>query len=176
MSGAHPGHGAPDVGGWAGLARSAAAALESPGGGIEESLVRELLVFGLDDSTYAIPVERVREIVRMRAPTRVPRAPDRLLGVIALRGEVVEVIDLRRSLGFAGASPGPKSRIIVLHGDVDRVTGLLVDSVEAVLRISEESFWPAVSGDSGSVVEMCRSEDRFVSVLDVDRLLGVADD
>ena len=90
---------------WDGLARSAADVFGSTGEKSEGSeLLRELLVFGLDDSAYAVSVERVREIVRMKAMTAIPRSPDWLLGVVALRGEVVQVIDLRRRLGLAGAT------------------------------------------------------------------------
>jgi chemotaxis signal transduction protein len=41
----------------------------------ERSLRREFVTFGLDGDPYALPIERVREIVRMRAITPVPRVP-----------------------------------------------------------------------------------------------------
>lgn len=138
-------------------------------------LLRELLIFGLDDADYAVPVERVREIVRMRALTRIPRAPGWLLGVVALRGEVVEVIDLRRRLGLGASTPDRSNRIIVLHGDNDRVTGLLVDSVSEVYRVPEESIMPSQGLDVTAVSEVCARGEGFVSILDVERALGVTD-
>ncbi len=159
---------------WQGLARDAARGYRADATESTE-LLRELLVFGLDGSAYAVPVERAREIVRMRALTRVPRAPGWLLGVIALRGEVVEVVDLRLRLGLGGSSPDRSSRIIVLHGDDDRVTGLLVDSVSEVHRVAEEAIMPAQGLDGGAVSEVCLRGEEFVSILDVDRALGVSD-
>jgi purine-binding chemotaxis protein CheW len=157
---------------WESLARGAARDYlgdrEDPG-----ELLRELLVFGLDGSAYAVPVERVREIVRMRALTPVPRAPGWLLGVVALRGEIVEVIDLRRRLGLGASSPDRSHRIIVLHGDDDRVAGLLVDSVSEVYRIGEDAIMPGQGLDTGAVSEVCARGEAFVSILDVDRALGV---
>ena len=44
----------------------------------------ELLAIELDGASYALPVERVREIVRPRCLTPVPRTPDWVLGVVAL--------------------------------------------------------------------------------------------
>lgn len=161
----------PDANRWEALAREASRGLA---GVVEEAadLEREFLVFGLDASAYAVPIERVREIVRMRSLTRVPRAPAWLLGVVALRGEVVEVIDLRRRLGIGASSPDRAHRIIVLHGDIDRVTGLLVDSVSEVLRVPESEMQPAQGLDVSRVSEVCARGDDFVSVLDVDRVLG----
>lgn len=161
---------------WQDVARSAAGRYDSGRtAGATPELERELLVFGLDGSAYAVAVERVREIVRMKALTRVPRAPAWLLGVVPLRGEVVEVVDLRRRLGLGATTPDRSQRIVVLHGDADRVTGLLVDSVSEVYRIPEQQVLPAQGPDLSCVSEVCPRGEGFVSILDVERTLGVSD-
>jgi purine-binding chemotaxis protein CheW len=158
---------------WESLARGAARSGDEEG---EGQLLRELLAFRLDGSPYAIPVERVREIVRLRDITPVPMLPAWVLGVVALRGEVVQVVDLRMCLGLATREATRKSRIIVLHGDDERVTGILVDAVEQVLRIEEESIRPSVATDSGAVNELCMRDDEFVSIVDMDRVLELRAD
>jgi chemotaxis signal transduction protein len=160
---------------WLGMARLASTALDPASGGAGAELLRELLVIGLNENPYAIPVERVREIVRMRSLTRVPRAPQWLLGVMALRGEVVEIVDLRHRLGIEATTPDRSSRIIVLHGDDDRVTGVLVDSVRDVYRVEEDSILSVEDLELSAVVEMCPRADEFISILDVDRFLGFSD-
>jgi purine-binding chemotaxis protein CheW len=161
-------------GDWETLARSAS--LESMGGDDVE-LVRELLTFVLAGTPYALPVERVREIVRLREITSIPRVPQWVLGAVALRGEVVQVVDLRLRLGLETAEPSRRSRIIVLHGDDDRVTGILVDGVEQVLRIAEQSISPAASsGESEAVSELCERDGDFISIIDVDRVLELRAD
>ncbi|MCG8590380.1 MAG: chemotaxis protein CheW [Proteobacteria bacterium] len=158
---------------WESLARKAAG---SVGEGEESLLLRELLAFQLADTPYAIPVERVREIVRLRPITPMPRVPDPIIGVIALRGEIVQVLDLRKRLALPPTEQTRRSRIIVLHGDDDRVTGVLVDSVREVLRVTEEAMRAASEGDSGSVGELCVREGQFVSILDLDRVLDLGAD
>lgn len=160
---------------WERVARAAASSYSGGMDGEDVGLRRELLVLGLAGSTYAIPVERIREIVRMRALTKIPRAPEWLLGVVTLRGEVVEVVDLRRRLALEPAEYGRTTRIIVLHGDAERVTGVLVDSVSEVIRAPESDILPSQGLDSVSVVEICRREDEFVSILDIDHALGMND-
>ena len=162
-------------GGWEDVARNAAGHFA---GGVDSEgseLLRELLVFGLDDSAYAIAVERIREIVRIRELTRLPRSPEWLLGVMALRGEVVEVVDLRRRLGLVDRKPTRSSRIIVLHGDAERVTGVLVDSVSEVYRVPEDCVMPAQGFEVSSVNEICSRGEEFISILDPDSALGFRD-
>ena len=160
---------------WERVARAAASSYSTMMEGEASGLRRELLVLGLAGSAYAIPVERIREIVRMRELTRVPRSPDWLLGVVTLRGEVVEVVDLRRRLGLPVSEASRRTRIIVLHGDAERVTGVLVDSVSEVIRAPETEITASQGLDSVSVVEICRRGEEFVSVLDIDHALGVND-
>jgi purine-binding chemotaxis protein CheW len=160
---------------WLGVARSAADSFGSLGAGEGVDPLRELLVFGLDESSYAIPVEWVREIVGMKELTSLPRSPDWLLGIAALRGEVIEIADLGLCLGLASVQPNRQSRIIVLHGDAGRVAGILVDSVSEVFRVPEKEVQLAQGLDVTYVVEICRRGDEFVSILDIERVLGVGD-
>jgi chemotaxis signal transduction protein len=156
------------AGGWEQLARSASGVSRRSE---EVELLRELLTFLVDDTPYAIPVERVREIVRVGQITPMPRVPTSVLGVIALRGEVVQVVDLRMRLNLPVSETTRASRVIVLHGDDDRVTGVLVDAVQAVLRVPEGEIHASTSSEAGAVTEMCVRGEEFVSILELDRVL-----
>ena len=72
---------------WDVLARAAATRETSAS---ETRALRELLVFSIDGAPYALPIERIREIVRPRALTPVPHVPSAVLGVISLRGEIYD--------------------------------------------------------------------------------------
>jgi chemotaxis signal transduction protein len=157
-------------GDWLELARTAARSwLATP----SAEPPRELLVVELGGGGYAIPIERVREIVQPRALTRIPRAPAWLVGAIALRGEIVEVVDLAQRLRRDRTMPGPASRIVVIHAEDEGVAGLLVDSVTGVLRASEADFVVCGEGDFRAVEEMVRVGEAFFGVVDLDRVLGV---
>ena len=136
---------------------------------------REVLACTIDATPYAIPIERVREIVRPRRLTPVPRTPAYLLGVLSLRGDIVQVIDLRRRLGLAPAEAAPSSRIVVLTAGDDGVAGLWVDAVREVLRIDESTIRPASAAETRVVAEIGSHGGDFVSILDLDRVLDHAD-
>ena len=153
---------------WDALARAASERGDSP-----ESLdeIHQLLCFELAGSPYAVPVERVREIVRMRPVTPVPRTPDEVRGVISLRGEMIELIDLRRRLGLGSIESSRRTRIIVTKTSDDEVVGLLVDAVREVFRVTAEAIQPATGSDPGAVTDLCTFRDEFVSMIELDRLL-----
>jgi purine-binding chemotaxis protein CheW len=136
------------------------------------SALLELLLCDVDGAPYAFPVERVREIVRMRPITPIPRVPGTVRGAISLRGQMVQVIDLRRRLGMPAAEPTRSSRFVVLHGDEGSVTAILVDSVREVLRLPEPALREAPA-QCEAVGVLCERDGSFVSVLDLDRVLDL---
>ncbi len=154
---------------WEVLARRASTRDGVSGDAVE---ARQLLALRLDASAYALPVERVREIVRLRPITPVPRVPTDVRGVISLRGEIVQVIDLRSRLGLPAADPGRTSRIVVVHADAVRAAGLLVDAVAEVFSVFAEALRPA-EGEAGKVESLCARGDEFVSILALDRVLDI---
>jgi len=115
----------------------------------------------------------LRPTARKAAKMPIPRVPAALRGVISLRGEIVEVVDLRLQLGLTPTEPTRASRIIVLHGDDGRMSGLLVDAVTDVLRVTEEAIRSDAQGESGRVGALCVQGDQFISVLDFERVLDL---
>ncbi len=164
----------PTTGAWEDLARSASRPGETAAGG--ESL-RQLLCLSVDGSPYAVPIESVREIVRMRKITPIPRVTRRVCGVISLRGEIIQVLDLRLRLGLSAFEATKSSRIVVVQVDDGRVAGLLVDAVQEVLRVGEEAIGAPASSDVQALVEgLCTRGEEFVSLLDLERVLELEDD
>lgn len=159
---------------WDDVARRAARRVAGRSGDEAPAELRELLVIWLDGDPYALPIERVREIVRLRPITPVPRVPDAVRGVISLRGEIVQVLDLRRRLGLPPADTEAgrrRHRIVVLHGDDGQMAGLLVDRVSEVLRAPADELRAPAAREADTVVALVPHGDRFVSLFDVDRLL-----
>jgi len=157
---------------WEDLARSAAEGRSEETGEAQE--LRQLLVFLVDGTPYALPVESVREIVRIRPITPIPRVTRTVRGVISLRGEIIQVLDLRLRLGLPPTEATKTTRIVVVHGDEDRVAGVLVDAVREVMRISEDEIGSAGGGDAAGFVEaLCARGEEFISLVDLDRVLDV---
>ena len=119
---------------------------------------REVLTFLLGVEEYALDIVRIREILRLRPVTEVPRAPSFVLGVLSVRGEVMPVIDLRRRMGMPPQEPTKDTRVLI-GVQKDEPCGLLVDAVRQVVRMRDEDIEPpppSVGGTSEFVAGIGR--------------------
>jgi len=135
----------------------------------------QVVSFRLAGEEYAVEITKVREIILPVRLTRVPRAPDYVLGLINLRSEVVPVVDLRRRLGLPAREPTDETRVMVV--DVGGKTlGMVVDAVSEVLRIAEKQFVPPPPAVAGAGREyltgLVELDDRLLILLDIELLLG----
>ncbi len=127
---------------------------------------------------YAMPLARVHEIVPCAGLTRVPTAPDFVLGLARLHGVAVPVVDLVRRFGGSGAPAAGRSVVVVRMRLRLRSTlvGIAIDRLGRVLRLAPEDVYPPPALDAVVAVEFLTGvfagEDRFVLCLDVDRVLG----
>jgi purine-binding chemotaxis protein CheW len=154
---------------WERLARRAARRSEARAEAFDR---QQLLCVSIDGSRYALRVERVRQIVRVRPIAAVPRVPRAVRGVILLRGEILQVIDMRRRLGSTPTEPTRSSRIVIVYGGDGQAAGLLVDAVTEVLSVTEEAL-RRDSGQGDMVEALCDRDSEFVSLLDLDRVLEI---
>jgi purine-binding chemotaxis protein CheW len=133
------------------------------------------VTFFLDNEKYGIKVMQVKEVLRMTEIAPVPGAPDYVLGIINLRGNVVTVIDSRKRFGLPDKEPDDATRIVIIEAG-DQVVGILVDSVAEVvdLRNSEIETAPNVGNDESSkyIQGVSSSEKDLLILVDVDKLLS----
>jgi purine-binding chemotaxis protein CheW len=113
-----------------------------------ETISRRWLAFSLGSEDYALDISMIREILKPREITEIPRVPDFLLGIISLRGNIIPIFDLKRRLGLGEATIDQDSRIIVCQ-EGDRLAGLLIDRITQVTSIQEEGIEPPPAIFSG---------------------------
>ena len=97
----------------------------------------------------------------------VPGAPNYVLGIINLRGNVVTVIDTRSRFGLATVETNEESRIIIIE-TMGQTLGLLVDSIAEVADIlqSQIEVTPNVGNDESSrYIQGVHSRDGELLIL-----------
>jgi purine-binding chemotaxis protein CheW len=99
----------------------------------------QCVTFTLEDETYGMNVMQVQEVLREVEVAPVPGAPDYVLGIINLRGNVVSVIDARTRFGLQPKESDDMSRIIVIEAQ-QQILGILVDSVAEVVDIDRDEI------------------------------------
>jgi len=107
----------------------------------------ELVVFTLAREHYAIETRFVREVLRLNSVAPVPGAPDFLLGLTSLRGEILPVFDSRKLFGLAAKGLSDLSRLIVL-GEREAAFAILADHVEDVAEIPASAVEHSPHGES----------------------------
>jgi purine-binding chemotaxis protein CheW len=132
------------------------------------------VTFRLDKEIYGIEVMQVQEVLRVTEITPVPGAPDYILGIINLRGNVVTVLDTRKRFGLPPKEIEDPSRIVIIEA-VDQVVGMLVDSVAEVvyLRYTEIESSPNVGNEESSrfIQGVHSRNDSLLILVDVNKLL-----
>jgi len=137
--------------------------------------IRRWVTFRLDNEMYGINVLQVQEVLRYTDIVPVPGAPDFVLGIINLRGNVVTVIDTRKCFALAAHEPDDATRIVIIESG-KQVAGLLVDSVAEVVNIqnSQVETAPEVgTTESAKYIQGIANHNKEILILvDVNKLLS----
>ncbi|MCG3862527.1 MULTISPECIES: chemotaxis protein CheW [Photobacterium] len=137
--------------------------------------VLQWVTFQLEDETYGINVMQVREVLRYSEIAPVPGAPDYVLGIINLRGNVVTVIDTRSRFGLVPGEISDNTRIVIIEAE-KQVIGILVDSVAEVvyLRSSEIDSTPSVGTEESAkfIQGVSNREGQLLILVDLNKLLS----
>lgn len=142
----------------------------------------QYLTFQLAGEEYAVGILQVREIITYGTLTKVPHTPPSIRGVINLRGNVVPVVDLGLKFGLAASPVTDRTCIVIVEANINEnptVMGVIADSVSQVIRMSEDDILPAPAFGTRVRIEFLRSMgksgDKFVLVLDIDKVLSADD-
>lgn len=142
----------------------------------------ELLLFrlggdenGNHSELFGINVFKIREIVAMPEITAIAGAPKHVLGVVNLRGQIIQVLDLP---AIAGVKPQTGLNIMLVTEFARTTQAFAVESVEEIVRLDWSQVMSSEhSAGSGMVTSIARLEPqdgqpaRLAQVLDVETIL-----
>jgi len=142
----------------------------------------QYLTYTLGSETFALDIVNVREVLDYPNVTLVPNMPDYVLGVINLRGSVVPVVDLRTRFNMPRNDKTLNSCVIISEVHVDGETailGALADSVQEVVDLEPNQIEAAPKIGTrlrnDFIRGMGKHNDRFIIILDFDRVFSASD-
>ena len=124
-----------------------------------------LLIVSIAGSRVALPAADVESVVELESLIPVPRAPDHLAGLSALRSRVLTVIDCQRSLQLGTTN--------LTDGDLHEAA--VVDAVEDVVEaLSEPAPIRAAMGEGWERVSkgMVETEEGPLLLVDIAALVA----
>jgi len=136
-----------------------------------------LVVFALGEQRYALPLSAVERIVRAVAVTSLPQAPDIVLGIVNVQGQVTPVINLRRRFRLAEHEIDLSDQLVIAR-TVRRTVALVVDAVIGVLEYAEQEI---VEGQDllpelRYVEGVAKFDDGLILIHNLDKLLSLEEE
>jgi purine-binding chemotaxis protein CheW len=134
----------------------------------------ELASFYVGEALCGMDILKVQEINKLIEMTRVPQAPEYVLGILNLRGEIVTIIDLGKKLGLKSTELSNKTRNIIVNSNEEHI-GLMVEQISDVFQAEWENVDapPAnIGGVQGKYFTgVFKTKDRLIGILDVEKVL-----
>jgi len=134
-------------------------------------------MFVVGGELFGLELTAIKEILSPPPITPVPRSRSEVLGVCSVRGLLVTVLCLRRTLRLPEKLTGRRARILLTTSASGETLGLMVDEVRQVVRLQASEIEPAAttlgSDASEHVVGVARPPGSFVVLLDLTSILPV---
>ena len=145
---------------------------------IKNAAQDEFMTFVLDKMSYAVGLSKIREILTYpEIITTLPNTSKWVKGLINLRGEVVPIMDIRIKFQIGNIQYNDNTAVIAIATDDDRMVGIVVDKVDDVQKIDQNSLVPVT--DMGSAIPskylkgFVRLENNeMLVVMDIDAVLA----
>jgi purine-binding chemotaxis protein CheW len=131
--------------------------------------------FKLHKEEFLLPMSLVREIIMLTTITFVPTAKFLMEGIIALRGEIMPVLNLRRFLKFERGKADSTTRVIILQCDYGGF-GIIVDDITEFVRLQPtevesipQNFFPS---EYRILAGVSRVGERIRGIIDLDKIVS----
>ncbi len=148
--------------------------LKQPNDAGETEEFSQQITFLVDTEEYGVDALKVQEIVRYLQPVKVPNAPGPILGVINFRGEVIPVVDLRKTFGLSSLQID-KYTVIVIIEIGGKIFGIVVDRILDMVNIPLSKINESSVGNSQAnhkyLKAMVKFDSRLILILDLDKII-----
>lgn len=137
-----------------------------------DAALTQFVTFFLGKECFAFPMSAVLEIIRAPQVVPVPLTSPGLVGLANLRGEILPVVDLRRTLGLQTRPFDDTTRAVVVS--CGRPVALMVDRVSSVLDADPATVEPAENGHSIADMDLLNGVikgadgNELVQIIDVE--------
>jgi purine-binding chemotaxis protein CheW len=131
------------------------------------------VVFLLDEQRYALHLSCVERAVRAAEVTPLPKAPEIVLGVINVQGQIVPVVDIRKRFRLPQREIDPSHRFILARSSRRRIA-IVADSIQGLAQrpqgdvIAPEKILPGMEYVDG----VAKLEDGMALIHDLDKFLS----
>lgn len=137
----------------------------------------QYVVLTLDEQRYALDISGVERIVRAAEITNLPKAPDIVLGVVNVRGQVIPVVNLRKRFQLPEREIDLMDQFIIARTS-KRSVALVADSVGGVIERSTQDVVKAgqILPNMEYVDGVVKTEDGLILIHDLETFLSLEEE
>lgn len=136
----------------------------------------EFLCFLLGDEEYAISISLAKEVIKYQTITEVPNTTDIILGIVAIRGDMTPVFDIKKILGIQETICDVKGKKLILLKVNNESVCILVDRIMAIRKISPDQIEPTPMNLTITKHEFISGvvllDDKMVRILNIENILS----
>ena len=135
---------------------------------------KQIVVVSLDESRYSLYLSVVERVVRAVEITPLPKAPEFVLGVINVHGQIIPVVDIRKRLNLPQHNVTVDDQFILAHTS-KRLIVLVVDSVIGIYELAEQEFVTTEQFLPGAeyIHGVAKFEGNLVLIYDLNQFLSL---
>ena len=138
--------------------------------------VARVIIFRIDDQSYAIPLSDVDRIIRAVEITPLPKAPETVSGVVDYHGKLVPVLSIRKRLNLTQRDISPNDRFILAKTG-KRLVLLIADEVDGLTEINADRIIPAKNIVKGPAIEgIIRGDDGIIYIYDLNTFFTLGEE
>lgn len=140
------------------------------------------LTFMLGHELFAVNVKNVLEVLEQLQITRVPKAPEHILGIINFRGEILPVVNTHYKFNLTESGGLLKNYVIVYiigNGEQHFSVAATADGVKDVIEISPDEIKPVpemgIRYDSRIIAGAIRRNEQFILIIHPEKVFTMSD-
>lgn len=136
-----------------------------------------LVVFPVGDEYYAMTIDKVSEVIKINFITKIPQAPEAIIGVTNIRGEVFAIADLAIKL-TENQQPNKLPPLAMVINAENFKIAIALDKVPETIKVKESAiedparFLPQATLDMGFIIGVFRLEKKMIMLLDTHHLIS----
>jgi chemotaxis signal transduction protein len=150
------------------ILRARAAALARRDESVEEGATASLASFSIGGHSIAVPVAQVTRASALRHLTEIPGGPPYLVGVTAVDGHLVSLLDLAAFLALPRRGLHDVVAVMVVTAGA-REIGLCAEQLHGIEDVQERAI-TVLPGQAGPLGRVVKGAARELLVLDVEQL------
>lgn len=126
----------------------------------------QVCTFRSADRLFGVPVLDVKEITTETSYTSIPHAPQVVLGLVNIRGQIILALDLQLLMGMSGAASSEQRCMVIFKPSVGPLFGLVVDEVCEIVSLTPEQLENFPSVDANGLNELRSGLIHCIAKLD----------